>query len=223
MGIATVILGGIYTRFSFSLRSKKVRKAAATTMEPSHHGTTAPSTLAPSHRGTVAPSTGFSWNSFWHMVVFESKAIMRNQTFVIILVIGLINLVASLLSFKGGYGLTRYPVTYSVINTIQGSFYLFVIGIITFYSGVVVWRERDARIAEIEDATPSSLGARFTSKLIALTLSIGVVLSSAIVIGVLVQAFRGYTRFELGQGHRQRARDVTGAVLLGRAHESPCA
>jgi len=198
MGLATVLLFGIYARFSFATRSKRLRKAVVSAPEPTPVAKTAAvfNTITPT---TAVPAAGFNWRGFLHMIAFEAKALMRNQTFVIILVIGLINLVAALLSFTGDYGLTRYPVTYSVIGRIQGSFYLFVVGIITFYSGVVVWRERDARIAEIEDATPSSLGARFSSKLIALTLSIAVVLSSAIVIGIAVQAFHGYTRFEIGQ------------------------
>jgi ABC-2 type transport system permease protein len=132
------------------------------------------------------------------MIVFETKAIIKNQTFIIIVLIGLINLIASLTSFTGNYGTAKYPVTYDVIDYIRGSFYLFLLGIITFYSGVLVWKERDAKISEIEDATTVKTGMLFGSKLIAMLFSIFVVLCSTIVVGMVAQLFYSYTRFELG-------------------------
>lgn len=202
LGIAALALFLISLRFSFSLRSKQaVRDSAGrdgvvrdnkvrdnkVRDVPARH---VPDLIVPDR---AVPA------SMLHLLLFETKAIIRNQTFLIILVIGLINLVAALSTFTSSYGSMRYPVTYSVIDTIRGSFYLFVIGIITFYSGVVVWRERDARIAEIEDATSSSIGWRLVAKMFALMIALCLVMSSTILIGIIVQALNGYTNFEIGQ------------------------
>ena len=62
--------------------------------------------------------------------------------------------------------------TYKLIETIQGSLYVFLIGMLTYYAGTLVWKERDARMDEIEDALPhpdwpsyaSKLGALFSSR-----------------------------------------------------------
>lgn len=96
----------------------------------------------------------FSFFKLWYLIKFETKAILKNPTFIIIVIIGLLNLIASLTSFTGRYGTDQYPVTYDIIDTIKGSFYLFLIAIITFYTGVLVWKERDVKINEIQDATP---------------------------------------------------------------------
>ncbi|MBK6267352.1 hypothetical protein JKA74_20080 [Marivirga sp. S37H4] len=192
VGLSILLLFGMYTRFSFNTRNEKVSKKKLKVQEEAiPQGGGLKSFSAPK-------GNGFSFNALWHMIVFETKAIVKNQTFIIIVIIGLINLIASLTSFSGGYGTVRYPVTYDVIDTIRGAFYLFIIGIITFYSGVLVWKERDAKISEIQDATPSRTGMLFSSKLVAMIFSLFLVLSFTILVGVITQGLYGYTRFELG-------------------------
>ncbi|MCX6248067.1 MAG: M1 family aminopeptidase [Bacteroidetes bacterium] len=146
-----------------------------------------------------APSntTGFSLSALWYLIRFETRAILKNPTFIIITLLGLLNLIASLTSFTGRYGTAQYPVTYGVIDAIKGSFYLFLIGIITFYSGVLVWKERDAKISEIEDSTPIQTFQLFFSKVVAMVASVAAVLISTILIGVVVQTIFGYHRYQL--------------------------
>ena len=193
IGLSLVLLMFMYSRFSFNSKKEKVKKSKSKVEAE-------PTLLELSEIKTfeIPQNKGFSWSAFWHMISFETKAITKNQTFIIIVLIGLINLIASLTSFTGGYGTDRYPVTYDVIDVIRGAFYLFLIGIITFYSGVLVWKERDAKISEIEDATPVRTGMLFSSKLIAMMISIFLVLCSTILVGVIAQTAFGYTRYELG-------------------------
>ena len=138
----------------------------------------------------------FSLGGLLYLIRFETRAIIRNPTFIIIVIIGLLNLVGSLTTFTGRYGLAQYPVTYDVIDRIKGGFYIFLIGIITFYSGVLVWKERDARISEIKDATPAQNATLFLSKLFAMIIAIALVQASTIVIGMFTQVCYGYFRFQ---------------------------
>lgn len=190
LALALILL--MYSRFSFNTKKEKPKKAKESLEEEKLM-------LDLSEIKSFDPpkSSRFSFSALWHLIVFESKAIVKNQTFLIIVIIGLINMIASLTSFTGNYGTSKYPVTYDVIDYIRGSFYLFLIGIITFYSGVLVWKERDAKIAEIEDATAIQTGMLFIAKLVAMLFSIFVVLCSTIVVGVIAQMFYSYTRFEL--------------------------
>ncbi|MBK7034473.1 MAG: hypothetical protein IPH49_14695 [Ignavibacteria bacterium] len=56
------------------------------------------------------------------LVGYELKALVKNRPFIIIVVIGLINLIASLTTFTDGYGGAQYPVTYNVLSTVIGGF-----------------------------------------------------------------------------------------------------
>ena len=58
------------------------------------------------------------------------------------------------LAVRSMFGTNTYPVTYQVLDLLGGTFSPFFLIIITFYAGELIWRERDARMAQIEDALP---------------------------------------------------------------------
>lgn len=188
LSIAALGLLGIYGRFSFSIRQSQRTSRSKTV-----------ASKKPDHVQPASPSSTSRITRLLYDIRHETKSVLRNQTFLIILVVGSINLIVTLLSIKGLYGNSVYPTTYSIISAIQNSFYAFLIGIITFYSGYVVWRERDARIADITDATPSGVIGRTAAKIIALIAAVLAVLVSTIAVGIVVQLCKGYTQIELDQ------------------------
>jgi hypothetical protein len=97
------------------------------------------------------------------------------------------------------YGTRTYPVTYKVLDTLGGSFALFVLIVITFYSGELVWMERDRRTHQLHDATPVPTWIPLLAKLGALTAAVTLLLAACMVCGMTIQASRGYFRFEIGQ------------------------
>jgi len=190
VGISIVILFAAYFKFSFSTKKEKAKKHSIKV--------NGDSPLIISNKIFNSPEGSvFSLKALWYMIRFESKAIIKNPTFIIILLIGLMNLVAGLSSFTGRYGVDQYPVTYDVIDGIRGSFYLFLIGIITFYSGVLVWKERDAKFDEIQDATPVKSGLLFSSKVIALILATTLVIVCSIIVGMIMQTIFGYYNYQI--------------------------
>jgi len=189
LGLSLLLLVVIYFRFSFNTKNEKVKKQK-----------TANSTAAPIINTVVlkpSKANTFSINTFINLVKFETKAIIKNPTFIIIVSIGLIILIVNLTSFTSTYGTATYPVTYSVVGAIEGSFLSFMIGFITFYTGVLVWRERDAKINEIQDATPIKTGVLFASKAFAIIIAVAIVMACTIIIGMIAQTAYGYTRYEL--------------------------
>ncbi len=190
MGFSFVVLFAAYFKFSFSAKNEKGKKAKKIKEEIQL-------SLNANSIFTASNSNKFSIASLWYLVKFETKAIIKNPTFIIIVIIGLINLITAVTSFTGGYGTDQYPVTYDVIDTIKGSFYLFLIAIITFYSGVLVWKERDAKINEIQDATPIQSALLFVSKLVAMICTLALILTCTILIGLIAQTVLGYHRYQL--------------------------
>jgi len=73
---------------------------------------------------------------------------------------------------------------------------MFLMAIITFFAGQLVWRDRDERMDEIRDSLPMRDWLFYTSKLLTLLIAIFTIMVVAILAGVIVQAFRGYTRFQ---------------------------
>ena len=119
--------------------------------------------------------------------------------FIVITLAALVNCVPSLLiSGTDGYGSSSFPVTYYLIEIIQGTLFIFLFAMITYYAGVLVWKERDAGIEDIEDALPHRDWPVLTSKLIALLGSIFLILVAAMVSGLLVQVFHNYHRYQVG-------------------------
>ena len=192
IGISIIIVVVVYFRFSFTAKNEKAKKEIISkNSNPSFVKPIATTVFEPKSHGN------FSWNSFWSLIQFETKTIIKNPVFVILLIGGLTNLILSLWTFSGLYGVVRYPVTFDIVERIEGEFLFFIYGFITFYAGVLVWKERDAKINEIQDATPIKSTMLFGSKLIAIIFAIFLVLLSSIFIGILSQALHGYYRFEI--------------------------
>ncbi len=191
LAFALLILFVIYARFSFNTKKEKVKKIKASKKNVT------PALLVDTQ---FAPTTAnvFSLITFWKLITFETKAVIKNPTFIIIVAIGLINLIVGLTTFTGDYGTDQYPVTYSIVDTINGAFEIFIIGFIAFYTGVLVWKERDAKINEIQDATPIQSGMLFTSKLVALIIALGIMYFGTIIIGIIAQTAYGYYNYEIG-------------------------
>ena len=70
--------------------------------------------------------------------------------------------------------------------------------LIVFYSGELIWRERDAGISAIADATPVPEWALFLGKFLGLSLVLVVWMALLTTAGVLGQMRMGYFHFEIG-------------------------
>ena len=111
VSIALLVLILSYFKFSFSAKKQKVKKESKASL----------TSLIPTtqyQQFTQNSSTKFSWTQFFHLLKFETKSIIKNPTFIIIAILGLMNMSASLTSFTGRYGGSQYPVTYDVIDAI---------------------------------------------------------------------------------------------------------
>jgi ABC-2 type transport system permease protein len=129
----------------------------------------------------------------------EFRRLLKTVTFIVVGCAALLNSVASLIfTAREGYGLSSRPVTYRTIEIIAGSLYIFLVAMITFFAGVLVWEERDARIDEVEDALPVPEWPAYVSKFLALMAAIVSINMVVIFAAVIVQAAHGYTRFQLG-------------------------
>ena len=128
----------------------------------------------------------------------EFGAIVRNVYFYVLIVAALGLLAVTVSLGDALFGTPTLPVTAQVVGLVTGSFTLFILIIIVFYSGELVWRERDLKSNLIYDALPLPTWLPFAAKLLALCGVIAVLLAAMTAAGVLYQLANGFTDIQLG-------------------------
>src|SRR5271154_7203518 len=90
-----------------------------------------------------------------------------------------------------------YPVTFLMVQAVEGNATLFFLIVATLYAGELVWRERDTHFDGIQDALPMRESTDWLSKLAALATIELILLTVIMLCGILSQMFAGYFNFEL--------------------------
>jgi len=102
--------------------------------------------------------------------------------------------------FAGKIGGTNvWPVTYLMLQSVEGGAALFFYIVATLYAAELIWRERDTHFAGIHDALPMRETTDWLSKLTALCFVELVLLTVAGLCGIIMQTIAGYYHFELLQ------------------------
>ena len=129
----------------------------------------------------------------------ELRGIVRSTPFIVIALFGILNVVGGAIgTVETAFGTKLYPVTQLMLRVIQGSFALFLLAVITFYAGELVFRERDAGLSDVTDALPLPNWISLTSKLAGLMLSVVVLMAVIMGVSIAIQSAYGYYTFELG-------------------------
>jgi ABC-2 type transport system permease protein len=96
-------------------------------------------------------------------------------------------------------GVDVWPVTYLMVQAVEGSAMLFFFIVATLYAAELIWRERDNHFDGIHDALPMSETIDWLSKLTAIVLIEVVLLAVTMLVGVVMQTVAGYYRYEFLQ------------------------
>jgi ABC-2 type transport system permease protein len=211
-GIGMMVLFFGYQRFSFSEKTKAGKKenvdAKAAKMATAKSG----------QMPILTPNFGIGTTlaQLLNQTKVEMKGIFRSTPFILLTLIGMMNMLPNLINAGGFYGNTTHPVTYQMCDLIQGAFYLFTICVLTFFSGELVWKERQARMNDIYDAMPTKSWTIYLGKFIALGGVIAAMLVIVILSCIIAQAAKGYTNFELAvYFKRVLVLDFLGFMYLG--------
>jgi ABC-type transport system involved in multi-copper enzyme maturation permease subunit len=124
-------------------------------------------------------------------------SVVRQVPFAAIVVIGLVNLGIAAAYSDAIFGQRVWPVTYTMLEVLNGQFAIFFVVLIALYAGDAVWREREQRSDGIVDALPAPTSVSVIGKITGLILVWAAVLLLLVVAGVLYQARHGYFRFEV--------------------------
>ena len=210
IGIGCAALAIAYNRFSFA-----ERRAKSKAIEPNKTLEITPTVVpSPSLQLTNSP-----WAKLQGSFKIHFRGLTTSPAFVVLIMLAGVICVLALVfegtQFQGNETYQTFPVTYRVIELIRGTLYYFLIVVITYFAGALVWQDRDDRVSEIADATPTpewiSYAARLTT-LVGILLLIQIV---ALLAGVIFQAVNGYYHFQFGlYVHELLVRDVSGFFFL---------
>jgi ABC-2 type transport system permease protein len=92
-----------------------------------------------------------------------------------------------------------WPVTYLMLQTVEGGATLFFYIVATLYAAELIWRERDTHFSGIHDALPISETTDWFSKLFAICFVELVLLTVAALCGIIMQTVAGYYHYEVAE------------------------
>lgn len=141
-------------------------------------------------------------NAAWRRVLFTQSAfhlrsIVREAPFLAISLICVVNVMVGAWYASHPTDSVIWPVTSVIAPSVVGSTFLFVVLLATLYGGELVWRERQIKADQLQDAMPVPSWAIFGGKLVAVFLAIVVLLVASAAGGMIIQGIQGYTRFQL--------------------------
>lgn len=195
-GVALLIFALGYHRFKFAHAAEGRERSRSRDAEPVIAIAVPPATKS------FSPSAlaGLFFRTSW----LQLTETVKNIYFAVIVAAGVLFMVTTALLVSNRiYGTPTYPVTFVMVETVAGSFFIFFYIIITFYAGELVWRERDARVAQIVDCSPAPTWLFVGSNLFSLVMVQAILCAVVMVTGMVLQAARGYFHFEPGLYFKQ--------------------
>ncbi|MFY0625278.1 MAG: aminopeptidase [Reichenbachiella sp.] len=130
---------------------------------------------------------------------FYAKIVLKEIPFIAIVLGGLMLLFISSTRMGRMYGVDTYPTTYAVLELITGSFSIFFLIIMVFYSGELIWKERAVKINLIYDSMPIKDITNLIGKFLGLVMVYILMLALLIFCGIIIQTFKGYYDYQIGQ------------------------
>ncbi|WP_433925585.1 ABC transporter permease/M1 family aminopeptidase [Stenotrophomonas nematodicola] len=169
--------------------------------------------VVPRIHPTFGAATG--WRQFLRQVRFDTAGVLRSVPFLVLLVLGMANFIPNAMSQQSLYGTPIYPVTAEMLGSLQGAYSWLLVIIVLFYAGELVWKERGARLNEVNDAMPVPNWVPLLAKFTVLVAVIACFQAIGAVVSMLIQLAQGYTRLEPLLYLQTLALDAVFYVLMG--------
>jgi len=197
MGVGLAVLVAGYFKFNFSER-KQTGKKGKKTIEPADDEAYGLKQLGELPRVSPASGLGTAWSQLWSQFRTDFKGIIKSIGFILLALLGLLNCIPNFKYATEGYGTSNLPITYTMVDMVRGSFYLYLMAILTYFTGALVWKERTAKVNEIYDALPTRNWTGYVAKYFTVLSTLFLLVVVAIIAAIIAQTLQGYDRYELG-------------------------
>lgn len=188
-GLAIVAVAGVVLRFR--LQTPAVRTAAILDAQPAFDEVEIPRASRRFDRGAHVAQ-------WWFQTRVEVRGVLRGGPYIALALFAIAMTVANSFAFVDQlFGTSVYPTTSVVTDMVVSGFYLFLMIVVTYYAGELVWKERRVALHEVYDALPVPSWVPLLAKLAALVVGVAVLLAVGMITGIAIQLARGYTHLEL--------------------------
>jgi ABC-2 type transport system permease protein len=192
LGIGAVALAIGYVGFSFNVvRNSRIKKKEV--LEPDR----------PRYHQLVLPAVTLTLNvrvkciQLIHHSFFYFTSLLKEIPFWAITICGAAIIFVNGISLGTSHGVDSYPSTYLIVEELQEMSVPFFLLMLIFYSGELVWKERDIRMHLIYDALPTSNLMNVSARFIGIILAYTMLLLVLCVSGMIMQTMSGYYQYDL--------------------------
>lgn len=191
LGVLALFYG--YKKFKLTvLQEKKSKKNKLKTISSKHRSLPNDIAIPTAHKHFGLKA---KWVQLKQFSWFYFISICKQSSFWGIVICGMIIILINSVNLGTVYGVDSYPATYFIVEELQETSIYFFLILMVFYSGELVWKERNAKLDLIYDATPKSSFINLVGKYIGLNLVYVVLILALIFSGVLFQTFSGYYNY----------------------------
>ncbi|WP_133405963.1 ABC transporter permease/M1 family aminopeptidase [Parashewanella tropica] len=138
-------------------------------------------------------------DQFWARVKFEVRQVIFSAPFLVLSFLTVFNLVAPMIDDFGWYGTSNWPLTTAMVTDIVQATGLLMVIILIYYSGEIVWRERNSGMGDIIDSLPVKNISFWSSKLLAVALVMATLYVLSMLTTISFQLIKGQGHIELSQ------------------------
>lgn len=196
-------IGGIvlvigYYRFSFNVVKNGLFKKKAS--DTTHKGTKSSqeNSAVKIPIFTVESGIIISLRQLLQSALFYFKSILKETSFWAIVLCAMVIIFVNSISLGTSFGVDSYPRTYLIVEELEELSLFFFLIILVFFSGELIWKERDAKVDLIYDSLPTNDFINLAGKFLGLLLTYVVLIFALILSGVLFQTVSGYYQYEMG-------------------------
>lgn len=151
----------------------------------------------------------------WHLLRFDVRSVMRSLPFLVMLLLAIANFIANHAIGGMRFDSLPYPLTRLMLDDLAGAINSVLVLVLLFYSGELVHRDRQLRIADVSDATPLPNWAPLLAKAGALGAVVLAFLSTGALAAIAMQLLQGGAPLEFGLYLKGTLINATYFILMG--------
>ena len=196
MSIGIAFLVATYFVFPFSVEKASLNKKGKKAVDSDE----AMSLQAPKRLPTVQQSFGFKTglSQLASQTRMEIRNTLKSAPFIVLMMLGVLNILgAAFGSLENAFGTPVYPTTAVMVLLINGTLAFSLLGVLVYYSGEIMLKEKSAKFSEIIDSLPYPNWVMMAAKLTGLITVVVMMLLVSILAAVLFQIQSGYYEFDL--------------------------